>query len=623
MLKIKIKDIDLSLNSDIYSEDYSSDRGFYNAKLLNLASLNVVNGVVDSEIFEYKPETFDEINYNIFFLKYLKDSEYNEITPYMETQFDEHFSKTKTVFNLIDSFGNSTPLKPTTPFQISQETGIPQPTLPSEINLTTTAQLNLKGDIVRDIIGQSILKKPNESGIPVFYNSYTLPFWQKRDRWINDPLIYSNKPYLYNSFLLMEFYDSTIISNQNRIQSVAIFANSRYNITEKNKTNRVDYLRPSFKLKEGFEGYSFYFLNNYVKNEFYVKYSFWDALNGVKIPLLPSSDFSVDKKWLQNPNDFNQKLRYVKYLINYDNKTYNLYEYNTNNGLFDIERNNFDLYQLGFDQYHTKIVTNEKPIDSKKIQKQEIEIKNPLLFDVSNLNSTINLDLGDTKTFRTPTGLNVLGVGAVLKPLTLTNIDNQVWKVKSLEFENVTLLVNGETINVLGYENITNSIKSLWNEKPSYIFTESVHIPPVFLTKQPYPYKLNSRTARNLQPKPFEVITSNGKIDIGFEFRDFAIALNFILNSSESLTPNKIKKIDYNIVIGGALLSFFLKDGSKIEFNGILKLSIINTNKEIKNINIPLKNIINLSGDTTLTTTFNENLNNRINNSRNISGRRD
>ena len=101
--------------------------------------------------------------------------------------------------------------------------------------------------------------------------------------------------------------------------------------TSKNKNYTQNILnntineRPCFKLKEGDEGYSFFFLNNYINNEFYVKFSFWDALNGNKILLVPSSKQEKSKKWFQKADGFKNEIRYLKYVLDFESKKYNIY----------------------------------------------------------------------------------------------------------------------------------------------------------------------------------------------------------------------------------------------------------------------------------------------------------
>ena len=71
MLKSTIPNSDLIINTLIASEDHSSDRDFFNEKLLNFTVNNVVNNISDSEIYEYKPNLTNNINFNIFFLRYI------------------------------------------------------------------------------------------------------------------------------------------------------------------------------------------------------------------------------------------------------------------------------------------------------------------------------------------------------------------------------------------------------------------------------------------------------------------------------------------------------------------------------------------------------------------------
>ena len=515
MLKSKIPNNDIILRTEIFSEDFSSDRDFYNQKLLDFSTNSVINDVIDSEIYEYKPELTNELNFNIFFLRYVQDSEYDILKNYMEPGFQTQHTNSKKNFGLINDFGVEIPKSFNNVFETKQSNGLRDTPVLIERNLTKFQELKQKPYFVKDIIGESTLKKPTKSGIPIFYNSFTLPFWDGRDRWLNESLLYSNKPYFRNSFLLLEFYDSPFSINQNRIQSIPIFVNDRYNITERNITKNFDYERPCFKLTNGVEGYSFFFLNNYVTNEFYVRYSFWDALNGKKISLLPSSNINQNKKWLQDPNNFNQNTRYLKYVLDYGTKTYKIYEYNTITNEFDTERSDFDLYELEFDDYYrNRIIPNETPVDSRT-QIVTTELKNPFNFTIKNLHtnsfigdggntyvrlsqqeidnspSFLNITKNFIETFNTYIGnvkvdifgdlpkkemtlpvidRKITGYQVLLKSFLFKNEDTETWTIRNIEFRDINISLDGVNLNNVYY----NQRQSLWNEKPSFRISEAI-----------------------------------------------------------------------------------------------------------------------------------------------------
>jgi hypothetical protein len=507
MLKTKLIENDILLNASIFSEDYASDVDFYNNKLLNFTSNSVLNKTIDSEIYEYKPQLINEVNFNIYFLRYVQDSEYDEIIKYMELDFQNQFNKSKLNFGLIDSSGNQT----INPYGIRQSNGLRETTIQSEQGLTRSQALQARPYYINDINIEAFLKQPTISGIPIFYNSYTLPYWGLKDTWINEPLLYTNKAYFYNSFLLLEFFDSPTSTNQNRIQSIPIFVNNRYNtITEKNITNNFHYNRPVFNLKEGFDGYSFFFLGNYITNEFYVKFSFWDSLNANKISLLPSSNINPNKKWLQDLNAFNQKSRYLKYVLDYNNKTYKIFEYNTVTGLYDTERFGFDLYELGFDSYFKDVrVENNPIINSKNTTVPNNQKQNPLTFSVKNLYTLNIVSPGElkkinpliikpslTNTFNTfnnyvtnvntnvfgnqpkkQTTLpvinrNIEGFNTLIKSFALKNSDNKDWVIRSFELTGVNIQLNGYNFTTELNTPYYNSVNSLWNDKVKYNLAE-------------------------------------------------------------------------------------------------------------------------------------------------------
>ena len=519
MLKNITPNTDLVINTLISSEDYSSDRDFFNKKILDFTTNNVVNNISDSEIYEYKPNLINSVNFNIFFLRYIQDAEINDLTMVMESDFNEHLINTKERFNLV---GNSS-LPINSVYQTLQANSLVETNLIEEFDRTKIGNLLNKPYFVRDIIGESLLKKPENNGLPVFYNSFTFPFWGKRDLWLNDPLLYSNKPYFYNSFLLMEFFDSTSNLNQNRIQSIPIFVNPRYNIFENPSNKQFTHERPCFNLKEGVEGFSFFFLNNYITNEFYVRFSFWDSLSGNQISLLPSSTQEGDKKWLQNPDTFKQEARYLKYVLDYNNKTYKIYEFNPSEQTYNLERNDFDLYELAFDSYFNLSVDrvpNKKPINAKKQIIPTVTIDNPLKFDIKNLTfdyenttdftrseklnifnrpevtylrstgifidvfnnyiSNSGLSNGsftdfETKDFKIPTITDsiVNGTEIKIKSFTATNIDDNIWRIRRVSLEDINLKTSTRTFNAALYKESNSTI----SDKQKFKVAESIVVP--------------------------------------------------------------------------------------------------------------------------------------------------
>jgi hypothetical protein len=524
MLKSTIPNSDLIINTLIASEDHSSDRDFFNEKLLNFTVNNVVNNISDSEIYEYKPNLTNNINFNIFFLRYIQDSELDEITGVMEPDFITHVNNTR---NSLNSFGFNNVFEP------RQSNLLRETELIDELDRTKISNLLNKPYFVRDIIGESFIKKPELNGLPIFYNSFTIPFWENKENWINDPLLYTNKPYFYNSFLLMEFYDSPSNLNQNRVQSIPIFVNSRYNLFEKSTNKLFFHERPCFRLTEGVEGFSFFFLNNYTTNEFYVRFSFWDSLSGNQIPLIPSSTQEYSKKWLQDPNIFKQEVRYLKYVLDYSNKTYRIFEYNYETNLYDLERTDFDLYELFFDNYFIdNIIPNEKPRNAKEQVVTTNVIQNPLKFDVKNLifdyentadftrseklnilnrpeqtylrsmgtfidlfNNYINnsgLSNGsftdfETKDFKIPTITDAIvnGTEIKIKSFTATNIDDSIWRIRKISLEDINLKTSTKTFAAALYKE-SNSIIS---DKQKFKVAESIIVPdaPEFV-KNPLQY---------------------------------------------------------------------------------------------------------------------------------------
>jgi len=520
MLKTRVINNDISINNFIASEDYPSDRDFYNNKLLNLGAAGVVNGIIDSEIYEYKPETSYELNFNIFFLKYLQENDIAEITPYIESNFTDHILKIKRGFGLAPlEVGGSIEVAFNNAFELKQDNGLREAKVKDQLQVSNSSAISSLPYFVNDKIGLANILTPKQSGLPVFYNSFTLPYWDKKDSWVSNNLLYKNKPFFYNSFLLMEFFDSPTNITQTRIQSTPIFINGKYNIKEKTSANNIIHERPCFKLKEGDEGYSFFFLDNYIKNEFYVKFSFWDALNAKKILLVPSSKQEKSKKWFQKTNGFKNETRYLKYVLDFETKKYNIFEYDIKTDSFTIERTDFDLYELAYDEYfENNIIENIKPVDVDLTP--PIDPVNPLSFKLKNLildnyqgnkhttplaSTKPQLDEFVSDTYVLGCGLlinsfanyivskptklftnfqqntytipiyndTVNGYSDSLKLISANNVDDITWKIRKLEFNNVSVITNNNIYNTTYYtERETN-----WNVVDKYRVAEALVIP--------------------------------------------------------------------------------------------------------------------------------------------------
>lgn len=524
MLKTRVQNYDINVLNLVCSEDFSSDRDYYFNKLLGLGAQNTINSVIDAEVYEYKP-TYDIINFNVFFLRYMQENELTEITEYMEPSFVDHVLESKHKFGLLDPVTNlETERSFNNVYEHQQPGGGREITPLGDINKTSIAQLLGKPYQVRDVIGEGSLLKPLQTGLPIFYNSFTFPFWDMKESWSTNSLLYKNKPFFYNSFLLMEFFDSPETGNQNRILSIPVFINNRYNFREtNNKIPNLLYERPVFNLIEGIDGYSFFFLKNYIKKDFYVRFSFWDALNSRKIMLVPSSDREYNKKWFQNLETFKQNVRYLKYSVDYKNRNYKIYEYNEQTKLYNVERNVFDLYELAYDPYWLrKPVKNIKPVDAKTIVAATSQVSSPFKFNIEKIDKTINVTPTITveeafnrskerllsepsiltplcynifnvihENEKTRTGFNnqfnyanvtentifkttgVRGLHFNIESLSARNIDTVSWKIRKMEIKNIQIVSDTGTYNTV----FTNSKESAWNENPKRKIAEAMVLP--------------------------------------------------------------------------------------------------------------------------------------------------
>jgi hypothetical protein len=499
---------DLVINYLITSEDDSCDREFYYKNILDKITLNTINNIIDGEVFEYKPELLDSINFDIYFFSQLEILNINYLTPYMENNFIPYIDLVKEKF--VQPYKNNV-------FQTIQDNTLPISDIPKDI--TIIQSLINKPYVVKDVIGESLLHKPKNNGLPFFYNSFTLPFWEQNEKWVNDPLLYSNKSFFYNSFLLLEFFSSPERLTQKRIQTIPIYISKRINITEKNDLLNIHYERPSFNLTEGCDGFSVFYVNNNLPNKLYVKYSFWDALNNKKISLLPSTT-DTKKKWLQNNDSFANEMNYLLYDFDFNKKTYKIYEYNSVTKKYDILCNNIDLYQLEFDKFFTNsYVPSVKPINSKLVTSKNVDVDNPFSFKINNLainhqvkdddlvnNEYVLENITDEETFlkqmkkfvvsiqqyinsnnlinkkliKTKENIidginkNVSSLYLDIKNFNIQNIDDNSWNINNMIFDDLVLTIDGENFKTF----YNKESQSLWNDSYKFTLTEGIFILP-------------------------------------------------------------------------------------------------------------------------------------------------
>jgi len=196
MLKKPFKqNTSLVTNLFVFSEDNASDTDFVFEKTLNIESLNNINDVIDFESIEYK-HVNNTIEFDIFFLRYLLNDEIEQIKSYIETPFSEYSNKV---------ISSKTAIK-TELFELRNEDGLMTPQFDDTLELTRSEINDIKPYVVVDPMVELRKNYPAKPGYPHFYNTFALPFWDKKDIWVDLKYGFNNKTYLYNSFLIIEIY---------------------------------------------------------------------------------------------------------------------------------------------------------------------------------------------------------------------------------------------------------------------------------------------------------------------------------------------------------------------------------------------------------------------------------
>jgi hypothetical protein len=360
MLKKPFKE-NTSLVTNLFasSEDNASDTDFVLQKILDIESLTNINSVIDFESIEYK-HVNNNVEFDIFFLRYLLKDEINEIKKYIEPSFTDYSSKVLSINTSVKS----------ELFEIRDNNDLITPQFEGTLESTRTEINDSKPYVVTDPYVELRKNYPAKSGYPHFYNTFVFPFWEKKDVWVDLKYGFNNKTYAYNSFLIIEIYDTYEVETQKRVTTIPVYVSDRYLFKEKRKTaDGITQKRPVFNLSEGIDGYSFFFLKKYIKSDFYAKFYFWDALSGKKIQFIPSGKSNNKKKWLQDVEIFDQKDLYLKYEIDYTNKKYKIFDLNNTTGNFDVEIDKIDLYEFSYDDYWSKVfVGNTQPTNTTTTQ---------------------------------------------------------------------------------------------------------------------------------------------------------------------------------------------------------------------------------------------------------------
>ena len=344
----------LSSNIFLSSEDHTSDRDFVFQETLDFETIVNINPIIDLESVEYLPES-DKIEVDMFFLKYLSKDDIIDISQFIEPEF---MSYAPSYYSFNEPKSEL--------FEITDSDGLIKPLTNNEASLSPLEISSLKPQILVNPISEITKNYPTKTGYPHFYNTFTFPFWDSKDVWTENSLGFDNKPYTYNSFMLIEVYDDFNVETQKLITTIPVYVSDRYMFQEEpSKDSLGKQKRPVFDIMEGVDGYSLFFMKDYKKNDLYVKYYFWDALNGRRIQFVPSGKNNLPKKWLQSTKDFNQKDLYLKYELDYQNRSYKILDLNKNSGEFSINvTNHIDLYELGYDDYWVNYqINNQQPTD--------------------------------------------------------------------------------------------------------------------------------------------------------------------------------------------------------------------------------------------------------------------
>jgi len=173
-----------------------------------------------------------------------------------------------------------------------------------------------------------------------FYTGTTSVTSSTVNNWVNtyygstfdyNQLVYKQTPFK-KSFYKLDFYDTTDESAQNNYFTIVLpVIGSGYEMITGLNRPTVKVNKPYFTLDflKNKEGFFIYWLRKktFVNiDTFYMTAKFFDANLGVFVKMMTTPQATLPNKF-----QFNNNLFYVKTILDYDNRTYSLYDMTTNN----------------------------------------------------------------------------------------------------------------------------------------------------------------------------------------------------------------------------------------------------------------------------------------------------
>lgn len=228
----------------------------------------------------------------------------------------------------------------------------------------------------------------DENVVPTFANSFAYPFYSRNEVWRNNEFLFGNEPYLYNSFMKVDYYDSIDSLNQNLLFSQVVYPNPRYTNIKQTEKN-INLLVPDFNFNINTPVYQFQWLDDSYLDTLYVTFSFWDAFNGELFILVPTSSFNNDKKWVFNPLEFSNANLYLAYQL--ETETFVPYEFDGSS--YNVKVDQVDLYELIFDDNFSNKNPKINPLQTiEDDEDDDIESSFNFSLNASTINTSQEID---------------------------------------------------------------------------------------------------------------------------------------------------------------------------------------------------------------------------------------
>jgi hypothetical protein len=335
------------------------------------------------------------------------------------------------------------------------------------LNFKNASQIQDLSELINKEAHQNFLndylEEFGESNVPAFANSFVYQYIKNAQNirnqfeFANKANLFNNEQFFFNSFLKLDFYDSPNLLSQNLLFSQIAYNIPRYLKKQNLGDLESEQYRPSFSFNERTPVYKFEYLKNSNIKNLYVKFSFYDALNGEVVSLIPTTEKNPEKKWVQDPNKFDKKNNFLLYTIT--GNEFEPFEFNPKTGEFENSVEELELFTLAFNENfanrRTSLFFDSRYAEEKPTKKKIADVG----INKKEINGEINVSFGFFVSNKFTINPKKADDNFSQNDLKLTNNGNVPLKLRTLN-----VFREGDFKNIVENQVETNK----WNENNFY-----------------------------------------------------------------------------------------------------------------------------------------------------------